>query len=215
MYTRTGGGMSAFSFILAGLFLSAAAPAAHAQQGADLERIARCSRDLCDILRAPFKDGGPLQCEVGKTLYKEQIDKAMRARKLMWPLGDARCTVKLDIDRAILTRAMTQDRHTLKLPKQPADCDVEYKGTHYPVTLSLAPEFEFRNGRATSVLLGVQDIEATVVLKALIWSAARLEDNIGVFQEDFVRGLNSYIQSTCKARPAVRRQVRAESGRVR
>ncbi len=207
MYTKLGGRVSAFSFMLAALLFFGAGGRVCAQSESEAERLSRCSRDLCEMLRMPFKQGGPLRCEVGRTLYKEQIDKAMRRRSLMWPLGDARCTVTLDIERGIITRAMTQDRYTLKLPKQPAACDVEYKGAKYPVTLAIAPEIEFSGGRATSVRLGVQDIQANVLLKAAIWSAAKLEDRVGVFQADFVSGVNTYIGSMCKAKPSARRQA--------
>jgi hypothetical protein len=207
MYTKLGRRMSAFSFMLVALFFIAGTADVRAQSESEAERLSQCSRDLCDMLRMPLGDGSPLRCEVGVALQKEQIDKAMRQRSLMWPLGDARCTVKLDVERAIIARTMTQDRYTLKLPKQPATCEVEYKGAKYPVTLALAPEIEFRGGRATSVRLGVQDIQANLLLKAAIWSAAKLEDRVGVFQSAFVSGVNGYIGNMCKAKPATRRQA--------
>jgi hypothetical protein len=208
MYTRLGGRVSAISFMLPALLFFAGPATVSAQQQSEAERLSQCSRDLCDMLRMPLSDGSPLRCEVGLTLQKEQIDKAMRQRSLMWPLGDARCTVKLDVERAIIARAMTQDPYTLKLPKQPGNCEVEYKGAKYPVTLAWAPEIEFSGGRATSVRLGIQDIQANLLLKAAIWSAAKLEDRVGVFQSAFVSGVNTYIGSMCKAKPAPRRQAR-------
>jgi hypothetical protein len=215
MYAKIVGAMSLFCLMLAGQCFFPAMRQGHAQENSELERIAQCGRDLCDILRLPLKEGRPLQCEIGRTLYKEQIEKAMRARKLFWPLGDARCTLTLNVERGIVTRVMTQDRYTLKLPKQPAICDVEYRGTHYPVTLSMAPEFAFSKGRATTVRLGVQDIEANIIVKALIWSAAKLEDRVGVFQSDFVSGVNTYVESVCRAKPVLRRQVKRDAATVR
>jgi hypothetical protein len=215
MYARIIGAVSLICLMLAGQCFFPAMQHGHAQESSELERIAQCSRDLCDILRLPLKEGRALQCELGRTLYKEQIEKAMRARKLFWPLGDARCTLKLNVERAAITRVMTEERHTLKLSKQPASCDVEYRGTHYPVTLSMAPEFVFSKGRATAVRLGVQDIEANVIVKALIWSAAKLEDRVGVFQSDFVSGVNTYVASFCRAKPVVRRQVKRDGPAVR
>lgn len=210
MYTMSRASVSACFFILAEL-ISGATPA----EAAEMEAIAQCDRALCGILRTPGADGPPLRCDVGWMFYKEQIEKVARSKRLIWPLGDARCTVKLDIERALIARAMTQDRYTLKPPRQPASCEVEYRGERYPITMQLAPEIQFDHGRATSIKLGVQDIQANIVMKALLWSAARLESNFGLFQTDFLTALNSYVEQHCRAKPTGRRQVRIDAPPVR
>jgi hypothetical protein len=215
MYTTSAVGLSAFSLFLAGLLVTAPASKGHAQQTTELERIAQCDRDLCGIIRAPAEEGRPLRCDLGRTFYKEQLDKLARSKRLIWPFGDARCTLNVDVERAILARSMTENRYTLKLPKHPASCEVEYKGERYPVIVQLAPEIHFRDGRATSVTLGVQEIEANILIKALLWSASKLEDSFGLFQTDFVRGVNRYVERHCRARPSGRRQVRIDGLTVR
>jgi hypothetical protein len=227
MYTTTRRRIRVRFFILAGVWLCAAIPMLSQAQAEvpaqtqvpvptqappanDAERAAQCDRDLCAIIRVPSTEGRPLRCDLGITLYKEQIDKAARSKRLIWPFGDARCTLSLDVRRALLARTMTQDHYTLKLPKQPAHCDVDYRGTRYPMTVQLAPEIEFRDGRATSVKFGVQEIQGNMLVRALIWSTARLEDNFGLLQGDVVAGVNQYIERHCRARPAGRRQVRLD-----
>jgi hypothetical protein len=215
MYTRIRGGMSAFCLIFAATLIGVALPRAWAQASTELDRIAQCDRDLCSIIRAPGGEGRPLRCELGRTFYKEQLDKLARSRRLIWPFGDARCTLNVDVQRAILARSMTDDRYTLKLPKHPASCEVEYRGERYPVTVQIAPEVKFEDGRATSVTLGVQEVEANIVIKALLWSASKLEDSFGLFQDDFLRGINGYVEQHCRARPSSRRQVRIDGKPVR
>ena len=204
MYTRSRGSLSLISFAAASLLAGLGGAAA---QGSEMERLHQCDRDLCAILRAPIASGAPLQCDLARTWYKEQIDKALRPKNIPWMFGDAYCTLKLDVERGLLTKAMTEARYTLRVPEQPASCEVDYKGTRYPVKVTLAPEITFRRGRATAVELGIRDIEANPIVKALLWSASKLQSSLGLYQDDFVRGVNRYIQRSCRARPGSRRQV--------
>jgi hypothetical protein len=201
MYTRLRGNLSLFSFIAA--LLVAGAGQAHAQ-ASELERLQQCDRDLCSILRTPSTAGHPLQCDLSMTWYKDTIDKAAKAKGLIWPLGDAHCKAKVDIKRAVITRALTDTSYHMKVPDQAATCDVDYKGTLYPVKASVAPEIEFREGKATSVVLGIHNIEANTIVKALVWSAVKLQEKMGAYQDDMVRALNKYIETECRARPGKR-----------
>lgn len=199
---------------LAVLFGYSAAQPSNAQ-GTDAERLQQCHRDLCAIIKAPTpQTGRPLQCDLAVTWYKETIERAARSRRLAWPFGDARCTLKLDVERAILARAITDRSNTLKLPPQAANCEVNFRGTLYPMTVTMAPEIVFRNGRAVSVALGVQKIDSNPVLKGVIWSAAKLEQNFGLLQRDFVSGVNRYIERTCRGRAGARRQVEVKGDSV-
>jgi hypothetical protein len=207
MYTKWRACLSLISLCLAA-FGAASGPAS-AQQ-TEMERLQQCDRDLCAMLRAPSSSGPGLQCDLSKTFYKEQIDKALRSRRLGWIFGDAHCTAKLDVTRSIIAKAMIEDSYTLKVPEQPAACEVEYNGARYPVKVTMAPEITFRDGRATAVELGVRDIEANPVIKAVLWSAAKLQQSLGLYQDDFVRGVNRYVERQCRARPGSRRQVRLD-----
>ena len=209
MYTRRQARLSSVSSLVAAL-LAWGGQAQAQQQQTEMERLQQCDRDLCAMIRAPSGSGPALQCDLSKTFCKEQIDKALRPKRLGWIFGDADCTLKLDVARGIIAKSMTEDRHTLKVPEQPASCEVEHNGTRYPVKVSLAPEITFRDGRATAVSLGVRDIEANPMIKAVLWSAAKLQSSLGLWQDDFVRGVNRYVERECKARPGGRRQVRLD-----
>jgi hypothetical protein len=207
MYTRWWTSLSSVSWLAAALL--AWSGQAQAQQ-TEMERIQQCDRDLCAMIRAPSPSGPALQCDLSKTFYKEQIDKALRPKRLGWIFGDAYCTLKLDVSRSIIAKAMTEDEYTLKVPEQPASCDVDHNGTRYPVKVTLAPEITFRDGRATAVALGVREIEANPIIKAVLWSASKLQSSLGLYQDDFVRGVNRYVERECRARPGSRRQVRLD-----
>jgi hypothetical protein len=209
MYTTIRGASFAFCLFSAGLSISGAVGEASAQTG-ERERLAQCDRDLCEIIRMPLERGAPLQCDLGTTLYKEQIDKIARAWKLSWPFGDARCSVKVDVPRSLLSRALTDDNYKLELPPHATRCEVEYKGQPYPVTVTLAPQIEFADGQATSVTLNVRQIDANILIKALLWSAAKLEDTVGIFQEGFVDSVNHYVERHCRGGTGGSRQVRLE-----
>lgn len=207
MYTRQRGSLSLFSLSVAILAAGWTAPAA--AQRSEMERLQQCDRDLCAILSTPSRGGEPLQCDLAKTWYKEQIDKVLRAKGLGWSFGDADCTLKLDIERSILTKAMTRNSYTLRVPEQAANCEVEYRGSRYPVKVTLAPEIRFARGRAATVSLGVRDIDANPIVKVLLWSATKMQSSLGLYQDDLVRGVNRYIVRECRAKTG-RRQARLE-----
>src|SRR5688572_8070777 len=110
MYTKWRACLSLISLCL-GAFGPWGGPA-KAQQ-TEMERLQQCDRDLCAMLRAPSSSGPGLRCDLSKTFYKEQIDKALRAKRLGWIFGDAHCTVQLDVSRSIVSKAMTEDSYTL------------------------------------------------------------------------------------------------------
>jgi hypothetical protein len=202
MYTRWRGRVALLCFAA---LLTLACPVA--AEPSELERLQQCSRDLCDIIRTPSAGGEPLQCDLSRTWYKDDLDKAARSKGLAWLFGDAHCTLKLDIVRSILSKALAEDTYALKIPDQPASCEVEYKGERYPIQFTVAPLIEFRDGQATSVALGVKDIKANAVITALFWSATKLQDGLGLYQDDLVREVNRYVERQCRARPSGRRQV--------
>lgn len=204
MYTKTRRAVSRFSFIVCVVIAGAGETRA---QVTDMERLQQCDRDLCDIIRAPNGAGKPLQCDLGMTWYKDQIEKAAKEKGLPWMLGDATCKMKLDVGRALFAEALGKGEHKVKAPKQAAECEVEYKGSRYPVKAFVAPEIVFADGKAKAVNLGLREIEANVIVKALLWSAAKIQEKTGAYQEDILNGINDYIEKECRGRPVGKRQA--------
>jgi hypothetical protein len=163
----------------------------------DKERLQQCDRDLCGIVKAKSPDGLDLSCELSQTWYKEEIAEAVKKGRLTWPFGDARCSVQVDIGRALLVKALTQPNYTLKIPPQPVMCEIGTEGSREEVKANMAPEIRFKDGKATSVSLGVQNIEGNAIVRNVVWAAWKIEANFGFFQDDFVKGVNKYIKEHC------------------
>jgi hypothetical protein len=182
--------------LLLAVALSMAAPAL-AGDGADDEPLKQCARDLCQTIGEPPKDSGELACNLSKTWKGEEINKAAAQKKLSWTYGDPTCNLDLKVERAILVAAAGSDTYTLKVPSHKVSCEVEQNGTKQPVNITLAPEVKLKKGEATTVLLKVSHIEGPKLIKAMIWSTAKLEDTVGIFHSDMVKGINTFIKTEC------------------
>lgn len=161
------------------------------------ERLAQCEKDLCGIILEREKNGSRLACDLAQTVDKEAIKKALEDKRLTWPLGSARCAVNFNVERGILVSALEDDKHTLIIPRHTVNCEVERNETRYPVNLTLSPKIQFKDGKAEKVSLGVGDIEAPRVIKGVIWSVSKLEENFGLFQADLVKHMNKFIAHHC------------------
>src|SRR5262249_7433496 len=159
--------------------------------------ILQCDRDLCDIIRTPKEAGPGLKCDLSMTWYKEELEKVAKEKGLTWVLGDAQCAIKLNVGRSTLTPALTDTAYQLKVPEQAGTCEVEYKGTRYPVKATVAPEVKFQDGKATAVTLGIHNIEANWAVKALVWSLAKTQEKLGLYHDEMVAGVNHYIEKEC------------------
>ena len=130
----------------------AAAPAALAlEEGAgEKKAIQACDQRLCAILMQKNPKGDDLKCELTKTWAKSTIKEA-DSQKLSWGFGDARCTVKINLGRALIVAAMTSARYKLFVPPHTAHCIVEEEGKPHPLTATVAPKIVFKDGKAEKI----------------------------------------------------------------
>jgi hypothetical protein len=183
-----------------GLSVMAGTGAAEAQRSepvTDKEGQRQCDRDLCAIVNAPASAGADLSCDLAETWYKEEITAAIKKGRISWPFGDARCYGTVGVGRALLAPAITEAKYTLKSPPLPVRCEVDTDSGRHEVKANMAPVIEFKGGKATSVSLGLQDIEGTPLVSNVVWAAWKLESTFGFFHEDFVKGVNAYIAEHC------------------
>ncbi len=61
----------------------------------------------------------------------------------------------------------------------------------------MAPELKFRDGSTTAVALHMDDIQGSPLIKGVVWTAATLEENFGILQNDMVREVNRFIKKEC------------------
>ncbi len=183
---------------LAALAISATVSGAvSAQDATEKERLKKCEIDICTILAEKTKDGADLNCDLAKTWVKEDISKEAEEKKLSWGLGDAKCSLNVKIARANIVSAVTDTDYTLTIPPQKVVCEVEQGGSKYPINLALGPVVKFKGGEAIEASLGVSDIEAAAAIKAAIWTAAKMEENFGIFHKDILKDINKFITKKC------------------
>lgn len=166
------------------------------------QALQKCEIDICRMITDKSRDGADLTCQLSKTWQQEDIEKGAQEKKLTWGFGRARCNVAVDVKRADIVDAVTKPEYTLKIEKQPVDCEIERNEEKYPIKLTLAPVLQFKDGKATEAQLGVDNIEGTTLIKGVVWTAATLEQNFGLFQSDIVREVNKFIERQCPKRLA-------------
>jgi hypothetical protein len=176
----------------------AAAPAALAlDEGAgEKHAIQACDQRLCAILMQKNPKGDDLKCELTKTWAKSTIKEA-DSQKLSWGFGDARCTVKLNLSRALIVAAMTSSRYKLFVPPHTAHCVVEEEGKPHRLTATLAPKIVFKDGKVEKIWINLVSVEGTASIKGTISLAAQLTDNIGIFHRPMIKAVNRFIDKHC------------------
>jgi hypothetical protein len=89
---------------LAALLMGASA--AFADTESEKRKIAQCAKDLCSIVLSKSAVGLDLSCDLTKTWDKDEIQKNADSKKMTWGLGSAKCSLKLDVNRADLVNAV-------------------------------------------------------------------------------------------------------------
>ena len=164
-------------------------------------QLEACERDLCAIL-VKREAGGDLQCSMQKTWAGSKIKQGVEEKKLTWSLGDVRCGVKLEVKRQDMLDALTKPQSELKLAPHAIRCDVEREKEVVPISVTMTPRIQFKDGKAAKVWLGIGEIQAPAVVKGAIWTAAQLEDTFGVVHSDLVKEINRFVYDRCPKRLA-------------
>jgi hypothetical protein len=183
-------------YALIGTILAlAACNSARADDRAEKEKIAQCGRELCGIIVSKNASGPDLSCDLAKTWEKEEIQKGADYKNLSWGFGSARCTAKFRAKRADLVAALTSPESTLKIGKQSVACEIGEE--KYTIGGTLDPELVLKDGKVTHGAVHLDDIEGSVLIKGVVWTAAALERNFGLFESDLVREANRFMEIEC------------------
>lgn len=179
------------------LMLSYASPAkALEEERAEAQKLESCDRRVCALLLSKDPKGEDLTCELSKTWAKSTIKEA-ETHQLRWGYGDARCSVRLNVSRAKLVAAVTAREFKLFVPEHTVNCIVEQDGKIESVKATLAPKIVFKDGKADKVWVNLSELEGPSALKATLWTAASLSDQIGLFHRPMVKAVNRYIHRHC------------------
>ncbi len=177
--------------------------AAFAQDSdADKAKLAQCEKDVCGIIVGKKKDGADLSCDLTKTWKGEDIQKGAAEKSVPWGFGRTQCSVKINAKRAVLVDALTSPTYTIKSEKQTVSCEIERGTEKYPIKLSAAPELKMKDGKAVGISMNVADIEGATLIKGVVWTAATMEQNFGLFEKDLVKEINKFIERQCPKRLA-------------
>jgi hypothetical protein len=184
------------AFLFGLIFLAPSASLADDTE-ADKAKLVQCQKDICSILLNKQKDGADLSCVLKKTWNGEEIEKGAKEKHLTWGLGKTECNATVNVKRGPLVEAMSSPEYTLKIEKQPISCIIESGSEKYPVKLTMAPELKLKGGKVTNASLHMDDIEGAKLIKGVVWTAATLEQNLGLLEGDIVREVNRFIEKEC------------------
>lgn len=162
----------------------------------ELEALKACEKDICTMILEKKPAGQDLACKLTKTWASETI-KGGESQSVKWGFGDARCTTSVKLSRADVHAALTRPSHTIIVPNQTVRCEVERSGELKPLTAKASPRLEFRKGRAEKVWINLKEIEGPVDIKGTVWTAASLEDSIGIFHKSMIKQINKFMHKKC------------------
>lgn len=185
---------------MAASLLALSSPAQALEEPADeWDTLKACEKRLCTMILGRKPEGSDLKCDIAKTWAKSSL-KGGENKGVSWVFGDARCAVNLTLSRADLISALTQPKHTVKIPPHIVKCVVERDEQVKPVTIKLAPKLEFKNGKADKVWINLKEIEGPDDVKGTVWVAAGLEDKLGLFHKPLVKSINKFMHEQCAKR---------------
>lgn len=171
---------------------------------AEKEARKACKAEICKALAAGGAESGVISCDPTKTWLDTQIGERILLGKISWPLGHAKCTAHVEIDRSDLVKLASSAEATVKLKQHTIKCLVDKKGGHedekdaYTLKISLAPEVTFKKGKATSVKLNWSDIDAPTLLQGAIWSATTLDSAFNIMSGSAVAQIDEFMFQSCK-----------------
>jgi hypothetical protein len=160
------------------------------------ERLKTCEKSLCQVLVSKKPASGDLQCPLSK-VWSRKTMKEGSANKLRWGFGAAKCEVDLKVPRDMIVGALSAAEIKVTIPTHTVECEVERESSVDKAQITLAPIIEFKDGKAKKIWINVTDIKAPGVVKGVVWSAAQLEDTVGVFQRRMIKSVNKFITEEC------------------
>jgi hypothetical protein len=143
--------------------------------------------------------GDDLDCELTKTWAGSTIKRA-DSPTLAWGFGDARCSVRLHLSRALIVAAITNKAYKLFVPPHTATCVIEQGGELRTIKATLAPKIVFKEGRAEKIWINLISVDGSAAIKDLLWAFAQLEDTTGLFHHVMVKAVNKFIYVQCPTR---------------
>lgn len=164
------------------------------------ERDARksCKVDLCRAFRNPGNASGNITCSIPKSWRKSQLDKMVSKAKVSWPWGPVRCNANIDIDRAMLVKAVNEAKYDLKLKTHHVSCTVDREEKEdAKIDIDFAPTVTFEKGKAVKAKINWGQLSAPTLLKGAMWTATATDNTLNVLQSTLVEDINDFVTKKC------------------
>lgn len=162
----------------------------------EAEALKACEKKFCTMVLKKEPAGEDLACNLTKTWAQDTI-KGGEKKSVKWGFGDARCSVSVKMSRAEVIQALTKPAHTVVLKDQAVRCVVERDGEQKPVTAKASPKLQFKGGRAEKVWINLEDLSGPADVKSTVWTAAQLEDTLGIFHKNMIKQINKFMYKKC------------------
>jgi len=167
------------------------------EKQADKDSVQACERKLCGmVLKKPAK-GEDLSCTLNKTWGRDSIKGGAQSSAVSWKFGDARCTLPLKVKRESIVAALTKPEYAFEPGEHTVECHVEQGNGMEVVHITLAPKIAFKQGQAKTVWLNVRKVSGPASIKAMVWTVAGLEDNMGLFHRPMIKEINKFVHQKC------------------
>lgn len=162
----------------------------------EMDKLKACEKRICTMILGKQPTGDDFKCDAQKTWAKSSL-KEGESKGVSWGFGDARCNATLKLSRADIVNALTLPKYTIKIPPQTVKCVVERDQQLKPVLATLAPKLEFKDGKANKVWINLKDLSGPDDIKSTLWTAAKLEDTLGIFHRPMIKQINKFMHQQC------------------
>jgi len=162
------------------------------------DKLKVCERRICEMIVKKTPVAGTLDCPLSKTWASKTLKDGTKKSAVAWSFGDARCSLDLKVPRSMIVEALTQKEVKVQLPLHDVACEIERgKGDLTPVKFTLGPKVQFKDGRAEKVWVNLKKVDGPSHIKTMAFTAAKLEDSVGLFQKPMKKAVNKFIRETC------------------
>lgn len=173
-----------------------------ARMAKEKEARKACKIEICQAFANPQPDGAPITCDVTKTWLKQEILGRVTGGDWVYGYGHAQCTMKLNLSRAEIAKALAGGKATIAFPEHSVDCNVTdkdpSKGEAFSVKVSLTPKATFENGKATAVEIEPVKTEGSTIASAAVTSAMAADSVSGVVSSALAGEINAFLYNKCK-----------------
>ncbi len=103
----------------------------------------------------------------------------------------------MQLPRSLVVQALSEPEIKLELPLHTVRCEIENGQDVTRVEFALGPKVLFKEGRAKKVWVNLKKVEGPTAIKGLAIAVAKIEDTIGLFQKDMIKGINTFMRDKC------------------